>query len=85
MAETLSDLIEIDITEDTFKSMARQFSGSTGPGGTDASNLQHWLLRFGGASAEFCKVVAEFIRWKANDNPPWAAHTEPFEQGALSD
>jgi hypothetical protein len=29
---------------------------------------------FGGASAELRKAVAESAWWKANNNPPWAAH-----------
>ena len=64
-------VVEIVITVDTIKSVACPLGGSTGLGGTDASALQHWLLRFEGASAEFRKGVAEFVRWKANDNPPW--------------
>jgi len=72
--ETLPDHVDLDITADTVERVARRLSGSAGPGGTDASDLQHWLLRFGGASADFRKAVAELIRWKANDNPPWAAY-----------
>jgi hypothetical protein len=55
-------------------SIARRLGGSGDPGGTDAPDLQHRLLRFGAASNEFRKAVAEFVRWKANGNPPWAAH-----------
>ena len=51
--DTLQELVEIDITADTVESVARRLSGSAGPRGTDASGLQHWLLQFGGASAEF--------------------------------
>ncbi len=72
--DTLPDFVELDITADTVEKVARRLSGSAGPGGTDSADLQHWLLRFGGASAEFRKAVAEFVRWKANDNPPWAAY-----------
>ena len=72
--DTLPDLVEIDITATTVERVARRLSGSAGPGGTDASNLQHWLLRFGRASAEFRKAVAEFVRWKSNNNPPWIAY-----------
>ena len=72
--DTLPDSVEIDITADTVESMARRLIGSAGPGGTDTSDLQHWLLRFGGASVEFRKAVAEFVRWKSNNDPPWAAY-----------
>jgi hypothetical protein len=54
--------------------MPQRLSGSSGLGETNASDLQGWLLRFGGASAELRKAVAEFVRWKADDNPPWAVH-----------
>jgi hypothetical protein len=72
--DSLPDFVELDITADTVEKVARRLSGSAGPGGTDASDLQHWLLRFGGASSEFRKAAAEFVRWKANGNPPWAAY-----------
>jgi hypothetical protein len=70
--ETPPDFVELDITADAVEKVARRLGGSAGPGGTDASDLQRWLLQFGGASAEFRKAVAEFMRWKANDHPPWA-------------
>ena len=72
--DTLPDFVELDITADTVEKVARRLSGSAGPGGTDSADLPHWLLRFGGASAEFRQAVAEFVRWKANDNSPGAAY-----------
>jgi hypothetical protein len=54
--------VELDVTADAVEQVARRLGGSGGPEGTDASDLQHWLLRFGGASAEFRKAVAEFVR-----------------------
>ena len=73
--DILLDLVEIDITANTVESVAQRLSDSADPGGTDAAFLQYWLLRFGRASAEFRKAVAEFVRWKSNNNPrPWAAY-----------
>jgi hypothetical protein len=72
--DTLPDFVEPGVTSDTIEKVARRLGGSGGPGGTDASDLPCWLLRFGAASAELRMAVAEFVRWKANDNPPWAAH-----------
>ena len=72
--ETLSDLVELDITEETVEQVARRLSGSAGPGGTDSAAVQHWLLRFGGASQQLRKSVAEFTDWLANSWPPWAAY-----------
>ena len=72
---TLPDFVEKDIAVDTVEKVARWLGDSAGLlGGTDTSDLQHWLLRFGRDSAEFRKAVAEFVQWKANDNPPWAAY-----------
>ena len=72
--DILLDLVEIDITANTVESVAQRLSDSADPGGTDAAFLQYWLLRFGRASAEFRKAVAEFVRWKSNNNPPWIAY-----------
>ena len=36
-------------------------------------SLQHWLLRFGAASGELRRIVAEFGEWLSNVCPPWAA------------
>jgi hypothetical protein len=36
--------------------------------------LQQWLLKFGGASQQFRKAVAEFTVWLAKESPPWAAY-----------
>ena len=37
-------------------------------------SLQHWLLRFGAASAELRLIVGEFVEWLGNGCPPWAAY-----------
>ena len=37
-------------------------------------SLQHWLLRFGAASAELRRVVGDFVEWLGNGRPPWAAY-----------
>ena len=70
----LPDFVPLDITEETVATIARRLSGGAGPGGTDSVSLQHWLLRFGGASAELREAVAEFTDWLANDLPPLAAY-----------
>jgi hypothetical protein len=72
--EILPDLQDVDITEETVEQVARRLSGSAGPGGTDSAAVQHWLLRFGGASQQLRKAVAEFTDWMANTPPPWASY-----------
>jgi hypothetical protein len=72
--ETVPDFVDLDITEETVEQTARRLSGSAGPGGTDSAAVQHWLLRFGGASQQLRKAVAEFTDWMANSSPPWAAY-----------
>ena len=42
------------------------------PGGTDSVSIQHWLLGFGEASGELWIIVLGFMKWIANENPPWA-------------
>ena len=37
-------------------------------------SLQHWLLRFGAASAELRLIVGDFFEWLGNGRPPWAAY-----------
>ena len=46
------ELTTVDITDDTVTVVAGSLLGSAGPGGTHSVSLQHWLLRFGAASAE---------------------------------
>ena len=37
-------------------------------------SLQHWLMRFGAASAELRLIVGDFVEWLGNGRPPWAAY-----------
>jgi xanthine dehydrogenase molybdopterin-binding subunit B len=41
---TLPDFVEIDITEEVVEKVAHRLTGSAGPGRSDLSALQHWLL-----------------------------------------
>ena len=43
-------------------------------GGADSVSLQHWLLRFGSASAELRLIVGDFVEWIGNGRPPWSAY-----------
>ena len=45
------EFILVDITNDTVTAIAGRLLGGAGPTGTDSVLLQHWLLRFGAASA----------------------------------
>ena len=64
----------VDITDDTVTAVAGRLLGGAGPGGTDSVSLQHWLLRFGTASAELRLVVGDLVEWLGNGWPPWAAY-----------
>ena len=68
------ELTPVDITNDTVTAVAGLISGGAGPGGTDSVSLQHWLLRFGAASAELRLIVGDFIEWMSNGRPPWDAY-----------
>ena len=37
-------------------------------------SLQHWLLRFGTASAELRLIVGDFVEWLGNRRPPCTAY-----------
>ena len=64
------EMVPVDITENVVAAVAGCLSGGAGPGGTDLVSLQHWLLRFGAASGELRKIVAEFGEWLSNEWPP---------------
>ena len=68
------EMVPVDITDDVVSAVTGRLSGGAGPGGTDLISLQHWLLRFGAASAELRQVVAEAGNWLSNGRPPWAAY-----------
>jgi hypothetical protein len=61
--EIWHDLVKIDIMEETVEQVASWISNSNGPGRTDSSSVQHWLLQFGGASQQLHKAIAEFTDW----------------------
>ena len=56
------ELTPVDITDDTVTAVAGRLSGGAGPGGTDSVSLQHWLLRFGAASAELRLIVGDLVQ-----------------------
>ena len=68
------ELTPVDITDDMVMTVARRLLGGAGPGGTDSVALQHWILRFGAASAEMSLIVGDFVEWLGNGWPPWAAY-----------
>ena len=68
------ELTPVDITDDTVTAVVGRLSGGARPGGTDSVSLQHWLLRFGSASAELRQIVGNFVEWLGNGRPPWAAY-----------
>ena len=55
------ELTPVDITYDTVPAVAGRLSGGAGPGGTNSVLLEHWILRFGAASAELRLVVGDFV------------------------
>ena len=64
----------MEITKDTLTAVAGRLLRGGGPGGADSVSLQHWLLRFGAASAELRLIVGDFVEWLRNGGPPWAAY-----------
>ena len=68
------ELTPVDITKNTVTAVAGRLWGGAGPGGTDSMYLEHWLLRFGAASAELRLIVGDFVKWLDNGRTPWAAY-----------
>ena len=68
------ELTPVDITYETVMAVVGQLSSGARPGGTESVSLQHWLLRFGAASAELRLIVRDFTEWMANGRPPSAAY-----------
>jgi hypothetical protein len=79
---TTPNFVDVDITKDTVKTIARRLSGGAGAGGTGRHALQHWLLRFGVASRKLRSVVAKLAEWLSNGFLPWAA-CQAFMGGRL--
>ena len=72
--EELPDHVRLLINEEMVAEVAGKLSGSAGPGGTDAVDLQKWLLTFGSASERLRAVLARITMWLANGSPSWAAY-----------
>ena len=68
------ELTLVDITDDTVTAVTGRLLGGAGPRRTDSVLSQHWLLRFGAASAELRLIVGDFVEWLGNGQPPWAAN-----------
>ena len=68
------ELTPVDITKEMVTAVAGRLLGGAGPRGTDSVSLQHWLLRFGAASAELRLIFGDFVEWLGNGRPPWAAY-----------
>ena len=67
-------MLPVDITDATVDTVARQLSGSAGPGGVESISLQHWLLGFGVASLGLRQIFGEFGYCMTNGRPSWVAY-----------
>ena len=67
----LPEIMELDITQEHVEQVARHASGATGPGGTDSTAIQNWLLQHGKTSTLLRKSFANLVSWLANTDPPW--------------
>jgi len=67
--------VPVTILAKTVKCMAAKLLGVAGLGGTNAVNLQNWLLHFGVESEAFCEEMASWMMlWLTNESPPWPAY-----------
>ena len=72
--DCLMEMVPADITDNTVTAVAGRHSGGAVPGETGLVSLQHWILRFGGASGELRLIFGNFTEWLSNGQPPWAAY-----------
>ena len=68
---TLSPLLDLDITADYVERVAHQIQGSAGPGGSIALQWHCYLLCFGLSSARLRDAVAKLARLLANGIVEW--------------
>ena len=64
-------MIDLDITGAHNISVARWLRGCAGPGGSDSSTGQDWLLRYGAHSERLRVAVVPLTRAIANGSMPW--------------
>ena len=69
--DTLPPLIDVNITGGHVEKVARHIQGGAGPGGSDASQWQNYLLRYGAHSAKLRDAMAELARKIANNVVNW--------------
>ena len=69
--DTLPPLIDVDITGGHVEKVARRIQGGAGPGGSDASQWQNYLLRYGAHSAKLRDAMAELARKIAHNVVKW--------------
>ena len=68
------ELVPLNIIDNMVTAVAGQLLGLAGPKGMDSVILQHWLLRFGGASCELRLIVSGFTEWLSDWRPPRAVY-----------
>ena len=56
-------MIDIVVTEDNMKKVAKKLSGSASPSGIDSFSMSHWLLKFGDSSAGLGKSFEVLTEW----------------------
>ena len=64
--ETVPEMLDIEITEETVFAVAKTMQGGAGPGGTDATAWQNWMLRYGGASTQLRQCIGDLATWMSN-------------------
>ena len=53
-------MVDLYIGGELVLHVAKKLHGGGGPGSTDATSLQHWLLRYGTHSAKLREVIGKF-------------------------
>ena len=77
-------MIDLDVTGAHILSVARWLRGGAGPGGSNSSAWQDWLLRYGGHSERLRDAVARLTRVVANSPMPWEVLRAPLSSRLIA-
>ena len=66
--------LQLQVGYESFESTARKLSGSAGPSGIDAIDLQHWMFRFRAVSKNLLNKLILWTEWLVNAPPSWSAY-----------
>ena len=68
--DTHREILELLVTDENVETVEKSMADSAGPDGVDSSAISGKLLKYGGASYELRKSLANFMMWLSISYPP---------------